>query len=190
MKGKERALTPVDVDGLSDDDDLPDDPYSIARSPSPPKRRPAAVPKPASKPMASANGPSSHTADVDSLEAEIRSIDDEIDGLRKLRASLVADRSRLLAATAKAPSAARPQAQLQTVGSTSSSRSAGGSGRAIDYATSRWPWSADLAAKLKSAWGITSFRPQQEAIINASLDGRDIVVVMPTGVSLRCPRRD
>ena len=186
VKGKERALEPpVDVDGLSDDD-LPDDPYSAARSPSPPKRRAATKPTPATKPSESASGSSARPADVEALEAEIRSIDEEIEGLRKLRASLVADRTRLLAATTKAAPASRPQAQLQTLGSSSSSRSAGGSGKTIDYATSRWPWSSELAAKLKSAWGISSFRPQQEAIINASLDGRDIVVVMPTGVRPVC----
>jgi ATP-dependent DNA helicase RecQ len=41
--------------------------------------------------------------------------------------------------------------------------------------------SADLKALLLRHWGYHEFRPRQEAIVRAILDGRDAAVVMPTG---------
>jgi ATP-dependent DNA helicase RecQ len=41
--------------------------------------------------------------------------------------------------------------------------------------------SPDLHALLKKHWGYSEFRPKQEAIVRAILDGRDTAVVMPTG---------
>ena len=38
-----------------------------------------------------------------------------------------------------------------------------------------------LLATLKEAFGYTAFRPLQEEIINASLAGRDVVAILPTG---------
>ena len=40
---------------------------------------------------------------------------------------------------------------------------------------------SDLRALLKKHWGYSEFRPRQEAIVEAILDGRDVAVVMPTG---------
>ena len=34
---------------------------------------------------------------------------------------------------------------------------------------------------LKEYWGHTSFRPKQEDIVNAALDGRDVLAILPTG---------
>jgi ATP-dependent DNA helicase RecQ len=39
----------------------------------------------------------------------------------------------------------------------------------------------DLYALLRRYWGYSAFRPRQEAIVRAILDGRDAAVVMPTG---------
>ena len=41
--------------------------------------------------------------------------------------------------------------------------------------------SADLFGLLKKHWGYSEFRPRQEAIVEAILQGRDVAVVMPTG---------
>jgi ATP-dependent DNA helicase Q1 len=51
----------------------------------------------------------------------------------------------------------------------------------IDYQTSSFPWSASLVPLAKSTFNIPSFRLCQEGVINAAIDGRDIVCVMPTG---------
>jgi ATP-dependent DNA helicase RecQ len=39
----------------------------------------------------------------------------------------------------------------------------------------------DLRKLLKTHWGYSEFRPKQEAIVQAIVDGRDAAVVMPTG---------
>ncbi|KAI0824919.1 P-loop containing nucleoside triphosphate hydrolase protein [Trametes gibbosa] len=50
----------------------------------------------------------------------------------------------------------------------------------IDYMED-FDWSLALRAKMKSVFGFNSFRLCQEGICNASMDGRDIVGIMPTG---------
>ncbi|RDX41672.1 ATP-dependent DNA helicase [Lentinus brumalis] len=51
----------------------------------------------------------------------------------------------------------------------------------IDYNSSEFEWSGALEAKLKEVFGHDSFRLCQEGICNASMDGRDVVAIMPTG---------
>ena len=51
----------------------------------------------------------------------------------------------------------------------------------INYQSSDFAWSPGAHAALKSRFGLTSFRLCQEGVINAAVDGRDIVCVMPTG---------
>src|SRR5689334_12034613 len=41
--------------------------------------------------------------------------------------------------------------------------------------------SVDLLGTLREHWGYTSFRPRQERIITAILNGHDVAVIMPTG---------
>ena len=38
-----------------------------------------------------------------------------------------------------------------------------------------------LSATLKQVWGYDSFRPLQREIIEASLAGRDVLAILPTG---------
>ncbi|KAJ1929997.1 hypothetical protein EC988_010068, partial [Linderina pennispora] len=49
------------------------------------------------------------------------------------------------------------------------------------YEGSSWPWSDRVHALLRSVFNISGFRGNQEAVINATLDNRDEVVIMPTG---------
>ncbi|CDO71133.1 hypothetical protein BN946_scf184845.g3 [Trametes cinnabarina] len=57
-----------------------------------------------------------------------------------------------------------------------------GQGKAgnIDY-MGEFDWSDALRAKMKAVFGFNNFRLCQEGICNASMDGRDIVGIMPTG---------
>jgi hypothetical protein len=52
-------------------------------------------------------------------------------------------------------------------------------------ADSRWegafPWSADLARSNEDFFANTGFRPNQRQAINATLSGKDVFVLMPTG---------
>ncbi|KAJ2440959.1 hypothetical protein GGF42_007457, partial [Coemansia sp. RSA 2424] len=49
------------------------------------------------------------------------------------------------------------------------------------YEQSDFPWSDAIHALLHSVFKLPSFRDNQEAVINATLDNRDVVVIMPTG---------
>lgn len=51
----------------------------------------------------------------------------------------------------------------------------------INYQQDAFPWSDQLKAMAKRTFGISKFRLCQEGVINAAMDGRDIVCVMPTG---------
>jgi RecQ family ATP-dependent DNA helicase len=51
--------------------------------------------------------------------------------------------------------------------------------RAAETASSAAP--ASLEALLKRAFGFSSFRANQEAVCQATIDGRDVLLVMPTG---------
>ena len=66
--------------------------------------------------------------------------------------------------------------------STSSSLSRPNSGQpVINYQADKFEWSGAIRALLKKQFGLDNFRLCQEGVINAALDVRDIVCVMPTG---------
>ncbi|PWN34122.1 ATP-dependent DNA helicase, partial [Meira miltonrushii] len=48
-------------------------------------------------------------------------------------------------------------------------------------ATAKFPWTADAWRALRDAFGLQSFRPNQEEVINATLGGYDVFCLMPTG---------
>lgn len=52
---------------------------------------------------------------------------------------------------------------------------------AVDYTQSNFPWSARLEPMMKQVWGHETFRPTQEAAINASLAGAELCAILPTG---------
>ncbi|KAI9444014.1 ATP-dependent DNA helicase, partial [Lactarius indigo] len=45
----------------------------------------------------------------------------------------------------------------------------------------KFEWSEMLKEQMKNVFGIKSFRLAQEGVCNASMDGRDIICIMPTG---------
>ncbi|XP_041472757.1 ATP-dependent DNA helicase Q1-like [Lytechinus variegatus] len=50
-----------------------------------------------------------------------------------------------------------------------------------DWEKSDYPWSAKLHSLRETVFGIKKFRPLQEKTMNASLSGRDVILLMPTG---------
>lgn len=58
---------------------------------------------------------------------------------------------------------------------------AGPSRSAIDYQTNSFPWSDAIIPRAKFIFDIPAFRLCQAGVVNAAMDGRDIVCVIPTG---------
>jgi ATP-dependent DNA helicase Q1 len=108
------------------------------------------------------------------LISQIKSVEDQLAPLQSLHASLKAER-RLLEAQLS-HSSRLPAASSSGPLSTGRNADSG-----VDYLASSFPWSDAVKSALKTTFGLTSFRLCQEGVINAAMDGRDIVCVMPTG---------
>jgi ATP-dependent DNA helicase Q1 len=97
----------------------------------------------------------------------------EIEPLQTLLHTLQSERDQLesrLAVLHRQPVVAK---KLQT--------QAGPSRSAIDYQTNSFPWSDAIIPRAKFIFDIAAFRLCQAGVVNAAMDGRDIVCVMPTG---------
>ncbi|ORX34459.1 P-loop containing nucleoside triphosphate hydrolase protein [Kockovaella imperatae] len=106
------------------------------------------------------------------LDAEIKSVQEQLHPLWQLHASLLSERRQL-------------ESQLSNLShsniSSSSKSNDHGKDGIIDYQKSDQPWSDTVQGVLQSRFGLSTFRLCQEGVINAAIDGRDIVCVMPTG---------
>ena len=98
---------------------------------------------------------------VSDIDRELELIQTQIDDLRRRRQELEDQRQGLFEAQ-------RERAVLADV-------------HAVDYANGKFPWTTELAHQAHEIFGIESFRLCQEAVCNAVMDHRDIIVVMPTG---------
>ncbi|GAA99652.1 hypothetical protein E5Q_06355 [Mixia osmundae IAM 14324] len=110
------------------------------------------------------------TEDLHQLDAEIDSIDQQIVELQALKTQLLV-RHRALKIEIQA--FVRPVAPAAKPVQRSTS--------ATDYKSHSFAWSADLRKHLKSVWHIDTFRPLQEAVCNAVMDGRTLMAIMATG---------
>ncbi|GAA5898656.1 hypothetical protein JCM8208_004725 [Rhodotorula glutinis] len=112
---------------------------------------------------------------LEQLAAELDSLDKQIRGLKKLQAEVCTERDTLLATIASRKSSVptrRPGAgsvaKVPTL--------------AVDYTLpDAYSWSREAKKLAKDVWGVTAWRMAQEGAINATMDGRDVVTVMPTG---------
>ncbi|KAF5351184.1 hypothetical protein D9756_008189 [Leucocoprinus leucothites] len=66
-------------------------------------------------------------------------------------------------------------------GAAQSGAGAGSGSKGINYMDGDFDWMGGLKARMRSVFGINDFRLCQRGICNANMDGRDVVVVMPTG---------
>lgn len=103
---------------------------------------------------------------------------DEISSLRKVQSELEAKRSSLIARTPSILDKGDSRNPSTTGSQLTASKS---SKNTINYQTSNFDWSGSILAKMKQVFGLDQFRLCQEGVINAALDQRDIVCVMPTG---------
>uniref|UniRef100_V5EYN9 ATP-dependent DNA helicase n=1 Tax=Kalmanozyma brasiliensis (strain GHG001) TaxID=1365824 RepID=V5EYN9_KALBG len=105
-------------------------------------------------------------AKLEELDGEVVSVQSQITELQKLKDSLLLERSRVYTS------------YLQTLlaNDAGTSRKLG-----CDYSSTAFAWHDDIRLAAMSIFGIPSFRFCQEAVINAAMDDRNAVVVMPTG---------
>lgn len=98
---------------------------------------------------------------IDRIDTEIALVDEQLGDLHKRKQALRRERAQILAQQCEASAT---------------------DAKTTNYVeTSQFPWSAELSHQAKSVFGIESFRSCQEAVCNAVMDRRDIMVVMPTG---------
>ncbi|CAE6431582.1 unnamed protein product [Rhizoctonia solani] len=110
---------------------------------------------------------------ISSLDAELASIDAEIQALQEARRNILQEKEALQKelATTRAPTRA-----VKT--STTSTKATG----ATNYADpAGFEWTDEVKKRMRSVFGIKDFRLCQEGVVNAVMDGRDVVCVMPTG---------
>jgi ATP-dependent DNA helicase Q1 len=111
------------------------------------------------------------------ISGEIESIDEQIANLRVARACLVEDRQTRLSQQRAAQGALRDtQRQTKKTSSVPPVPAAG----SIDYSqSSQFKWKQKLDGILERVFGIKSLRLCQEGVLNAVLDGRDVICIMP-----------
>ena len=51
----------------------------------------------------------------------------------------------------------------------------------IDWETGSFQWTDKVHSTLKTRFNLSSFRPLQLSCINATLSGKDVILIMPTG---------
>ncbi|KAL1921464.1 uncharacterized protein VTP21DRAFT_11180 [Calcarisporiella thermophila] len=105
-----------------------------------------------------------HQLEIRQLDEEIALIDAKIASLKSQRERLTSRRMALVSSIEKA---AREELIKKYSGK--------------NYAAEEFPWSSELRRLADLHWRITNFRPQQIPIMNATLDKRDVFVIMPTG---------
>lgn len=104
---------------------------------------------------------------LESLDTEISSVQDQIAELQRLKDSLVRERSSVYNGYL---------ATLQRDSGSGSKRKLG-----VDFTATSFAWSDEIRLAAMQVFGIPSFRFCQEGVINAAMEGRNAVVVMPTG---------
>lgn len=103
--------------------------------------------------------PAAH-ARLAAIDAEVEQIAHQVHELTRIKRELLDERRAILAE--------QRAAQRDAVEHTT------------DY-TATFPWSTELLRRARTVFGIEAFRTGQECVCNAAMDGRDVVVVMPTG---------
>ncbi|WVO25108.1 uncharacterized protein IAS62_006494 [Cryptococcus decagattii] len=104
------------------------------------------------------------------LDTEIAEVVAQLEPLQALHASLTAERRVLESQLSSRPRNPHTSSSLSSIAANT-----------IDYQSSHFPFSSAIAATLRNTFNLNKFRLCQEGVINAAVDDRDIVCVMPTG---------
>ncbi|CAE7231975.1 unnamed protein product [Rhizoctonia solani] len=108
---------------------------------------------------------------LSSLDVELVSIDAEIEALQEARRNILRDREKLQKelANTRAPTRNVKNTMAKAAGATNYADRGG------------FEWTDEVKKRMRSVFGIKEFRLCQEGVVNAVMDGRDVVCVMPTG---------
>ncbi|CAE6430368.1 unnamed protein product [Rhizoctonia solani] len=110
---------------------------------------------------------------LSSLDAELASIDSEIQALQEARRNILQEKEALQRELAST------RAPTRVVKNSTTSTKASGATNYADPAG--FEWTDQVKKRMRSVFGIKDFRLCQEGVVNAVMDGRDVVCVMPTG---------
>lgn len=111
-------------------------------------------------------------AEIESIDQELASIEDQITDLKCRRIELQDYRESLLQSIATAGSRGTGNNAQSSTTTTVVSK---------NYDTETFSWSKELKDLAKKHWNITEWRHKQLQVMNAALDQRDTFVIMPTG---------
>ncbi|GAA6030023.1 hypothetical protein JCM8097_009219 [Rhodosporidiobolus ruineniae] len=109
---------------------------------------------------------------LEQLDAEIASLDSQISKLKKLRQDIRVERDTLSTIIATRQPAAKPKA------APAARQPVQG---AVNYTKGDFAWSTKAKKLAKEIWDVDQWRMAQEGAINATMAGREVVCVMPTG---------
>ncbi|CAO1636822.1 unnamed protein product [Sympodiomycopsis kandeliae] len=118
---------------------------------------------------------------VKRIEAEIADVDAQIRELQSLKDSLRNEKRQIITTAQSREAGPSGIASSSKNGSSTAKSSNALSHGAIDFTKSDFPWSGELLVRAKQRWGIEKWRMCQEGVVNAVLEGRDVICIMPTG---------
>nr|XP_019047349.1 ATP-dependent DNA helicase [Kwoniella bestiolae CBS 10118]OCF26279.1 ATP-dependent DNA helicase [Kwoniella bestiolae CBS 10118] len=111
------------------------------------------------------------------LDKEIKDVEAQIRPLQELHTSLTSERRQLENQLRKANNIPK-SSHTSTISTHPGNKVSSG---LIDYQSTTFVYSQKITQTLESVFQLNEFRLCQEGVINAAVDGRDIVCVMPTG---------
>lgn len=96
--------------------------------------------------------------------------------MSSLRSTLLKNRAQLVAARPVYSTSKSDLTHPHHDGATTTSKA-----KSIDYSKGNYEWSERMKVLLNQVFKLEAFRGCQEGIINATMSGRDVVAVLPTG---------
>lgn len=110
------------------------------------------------------------------LDSELKSIQDQIETLEDAKAACLRLRKELIQKKKLHSRHKIPSTVVEVDRKKSSS-----AGNVNYFDSSAFKWTKELMKILRNYFGITKLRLCQEGVLNAVMDGRDVVCIMPTG---------
>lgn len=119
--------------------------------------------------------------DLSEVDAALSSIEEQVETLLQQQCEYQ-ERRKLLTLQLDSITRTTPSGKEGALPLTSSSSSSSSSLPSMtDWENASFPWSERASALLKSRFNMDSFRPLQRSCINATLSGKDVILIMPTG---------